>query len=142
MKELIRKILHEAIQIGPDTPDWVEKFHDLSREERIEFIKDYKKRVERLIPMIVDFFKSKYGDSLKKIEVGEKRAHFGNEQFSIEKPLLKFYFDFSGMNRDSNWGILNKREIFRDLRFYFNIDMSYYGTPLEYEVYQMTWERV
>lgn len=142
MKELIRKILHEAIQIGPDTPDWVEKFHDLPREERIEFIKNYKKHIERILPKIVEFFKVKFGDDLVKIEVGEQGAHYGNEGFSIQKPKLKLYFNFSEKDRNKNWGHLAKREIYRDLKSYFNIDVAYYGTPLEFEVYEMTWNRV
>ncbi len=71
MKDLIRKILREAIQIGPDTPDWVEKFHDLPKDERIQFIKDYKVRIERILPKVIEFFKVKFGDELVKIELGE-----------------------------------------------------------------------
>ena len=95
MKDLIRKILHEAIQIGPDTPDWVEKFHDLSKEERIEFIKNYKVHIERILPKIVEFFKVKFGDELVKIAIEEKGTHYGHEGFSIQKPNIKFYFDYS-----------------------------------------------
>lgn len=142
MKELIRKILKETIIVGPDTPDWVEKFHDLSREERIEFIKNYKKRIERILPRIMDYFKVKFGNSLVNIEIGEKGAHYGNENFSIQKPNIKFYFDFSDKNKDGNWGLISKREIYKDLKSFFNIDVAYYGTPLEFEIYQKTWERV
>ena len=142
MKDLIRKILHEAIQIGPDTPDWVEKFHDLSKEERIEFIKNYKVHIERILPKIVEFFKVKFGDELVKIAIGEKGTHYGHENFSIQKPNIKFYFDYSNLKNDRNWTQLAKREIYRDLQSYFNIDVGYYGTPLEFEIYQMTWERV
>lgn len=142
MKELIRKILHESIQIGPDTPDWVEKFHDLPREERIEFIKNYKVRIERILPKIIEFFKVKFGDQLVKIEIGEKGTHYGNEGFSFQRPNIKFYFDFTKQKNDRNWSQLAKREIYRDLKSYFNIDVAYYGTPLEFEVYEMTWNRV
>ena len=142
MKDLIRKILHESIQISHETPDWVEKFGDLSDEERIQFIKDYKKHVERILPTIVKYFKYKLGDELVKIEIGEHGVHYGNENFSIQVPTIKFYFDFSNLNRDNNWSQLAKREIYQDLRLFFNIDITYYGTPLNFEIYKMTWERV
>ena len=142
MKDLIRKILREAIQIGPDTPDWVEKFHDLSKEERIQFIKDYKVRIERILPKVIEFFKVKFGDELVKIEVGEKGTHYGNEGFSIQRPNIKFYFDFTKKKNDRNWSHLAKREVYKDLKSYFNLDIAYYGTPLEFEIYEMTWQRV
>ena len=142
MKDLIRKILREALIVTSDTPDWVEKFHDLSKEERIEFIKNYKKRIERILPKIVEYFKVKFGESLSKIEIGEQGAHYGNEGFSIQKPSIKLYFDFSNKNKDRNWGLHSKREIYSDLKSFFNIDVAYYGTPLEFQVFQMTWERV
>lgn len=142
MKDLIRKILREALIVTSDTPDWVEKFHDLSRDERIEFIKDYKVRIERILPKIIEFFKVKFGDQLVKIEIGEKGTHYGNEGFSFQRPNIKFYFDFTKQKNDRNWSQLAKREVYRDLKSYFNIDVAYYGTPLEFEIYQMTWERV
>jgi hypothetical protein len=142
MKDLIRKILHEAIQIGPDAPDWVEKFHDLPKEERIEFIKNYKERIERILPKIIEFFNVKFGDELVKIEVEEKGSHYGNEGFSIKKPSLQFYFNFTEKERYMDWGRLHKREIYNDLKSYFNIDVAYYGTPLEFEIYKMMWEKV
>ena len=142
MKDLIRKILHEAIQIGPDTPDWVEKFHDLPRAERIQFIKNYKKHIEKILPKIVEFFKVKFGEQLAKIEIGEKGVHYGNEGFSIQKPNIQFYFDFKDQYKNKSLGYVNRREIYRDLKSYFNLDVAYYGTPLEFQIFQMTWERV
>jgi hypothetical protein len=138
MKELIRKILHEALVVTDDTPDWVKKFHVLSREGRIEFIKDYKKEIERFLPMVEEFFKSKYGDSLKKFDVVYKKAYYGNESFSIEKLTLKFFFEVDKMTS----GRIIKQEIYKDLKSFFSIDVTYYGTPLEYEVYEMTWNKV
>jgi hypothetical protein len=142
MKELIRKILKENIIVGPDTPDWVEKFHNLPREGRIEFIKQYKSHIESIIPRIVDYFESKFGDSLVKIEVKEKSSLYGNENFSIQRPNLKFYFDFNDKENDRNWGAITKREIRKDLTSFFNIDISYYGTPLDIEVFQLNWTKI
>jgi hypothetical protein len=79
---------------------------------------------------------------LVKIEIGEQGAHYGNEGFSIQKPSIKFYFDFTKLKNDRNWGHHSKREIYNDLKSYFNLDVAYYGTPLEFEVYEMTWQRV
>ncbi len=142
MKDLIRKILREALLVTSDTPDWVEKFHDLPKEERIQFIKDYKVRIERILPKVIEFFKVKFGDELVKIEVGEKGTHYGNEGFSIQRPNIKFYFDFTKKKNDRNWSHLAKREVYKDLKSYFNLDVAYYGTPLEFEIYEMTWQRV
>lgn len=142
MKDLIRKILREALIVTSDTPDWVEKFHDLSKDERIQFIKDYKVRIERILPKIIEFFKVKFGDELVRIEIGEQGAHYGNEGFSIQKPNIQFYFDFTKLKNDKNWSQLAKREIYKDLKSYFNLDVAYYGTPLEFQIFQMTWERV
>ena len=140
MKDLIRKILRETLIVTSDTPDWVEKFHDLSKEERIQFIKDYKVRIERLIPAITDYFESKFGDLLVAIDVDEVGTHYGNENFSTRKPNLKFYFRPRGMEKIDGREL--KREIYKDLKSFFNIDVAYYGTPLEFTVYQMTWEKV
>ncbi len=41
VKEVIRKILREGMQISDDAPDWVKEFHTLPREGRIEIIKPY-----------------------------------------------------------------------------------------------------
>ena len=142
MKELIRKILKENIVVSSDAPDWVEKFHKLPTEGRIEFIKEYKRHIESIIPRIVDFFESKFGDSLVKIEIKEKSAHYGHENFSIQTPRLKFYFDFNNMENDRNWGAVAKRDIRKDLTSFFNIDISYYGTPLDIEVFLLNWTKI
>ena len=142
MRELIRKTLREALKVEPDTPDWVVKFHNLPKEGRIEFIKEYKAHIEKIIPKIVSYFESKYEDSLVKIEVKEKTALYGNENFSIQRPNLKFYFDFNDKENDRNWGAVTKREILKDLASFFNIDISYYGTPIDIEVFQLNWTKI
>ena len=58
-----------------------------------KFIEKYKKRIEKLLPRIVEFFEQKFGDYVDRIEVGEKRTHYGSENYSTEKLLLKFYFN-------------------------------------------------
>lgn len=142
MRELIRMILKERLIVGPDTPDWVEKFHNMSKEERVEFIQNYKSHVEKLIPKIIRLFESKFGDMLVKTKVAEKNSYYSNENLALQVPRLKFYFDFSNNENDRNWGAITKREILNDLKSFFNIDISYYGTPLDIEVYRLDWTKI
>ena len=141
MKELIRKILREGMQISADAPDWVEKFHALPTEGRIEFIEIHKKRIEKLLPRIVEFFEQKFGDYRDRIEVGEKGVHYGSENYSTEKPLLKLYFnDVDDNIAETNHELMKK--VRNDLKNFFNIDLEYYGVPLDLEFYIKTWERM
>jgi hypothetical protein len=126
MKNSIRKVLRESIT---DKPDWVDKFDSFSRDERIDFIEKYKKQVVRLLPKIIIFFKDKLGDKLKDITVGEKKTLYGNEMYSGTKIVLEFHF-----NDYPYWELVTlKHEIWNDLISFFNIDMGYYGVPLELE---------
>jgi len=123
MKNSIRKVLRESIT---DKPDWVDKFDSFSRDERIDFIEKYKKQVVRLLPKIIIFFKDKLGDKLKDITVGEKKTLYGYEIYSGTKIVLRFHF-----NDNPHWELIP--EIRNDLISFFNIDMGYYGVPLELE---------
>ena len=141
MKELIRKILREGMQISDDAPDWVEKFHALPTKGRIEFIENYKIRIERILPIIIEFFERKFGDYLDKLEVGKKSTHYGSENYSTEKLLLKFYFnDVDDNVAETNYDLMKK--VRNDLKNFFNIDLEYYGVPLDLEFYIKTWERM
>ena len=136
MKNLIRKVLRESMQISDDAPDWVKEFHTLSREGKIEFIENYKIRIEKILPIIVEFFENKFGDDLVKLVVKEKSAHYGNENYSTNKILLQFRFS------DKTPEVTKlKREVYNDLRSFFNIEVEYYGTPLDLEFLKATWER-
>ena len=124
MRTSIRKVLRESIT---DKPEWVEKFNNFSRDERIDFIEKYKKQVVRLLPKIIQFFKDRLGDKLKDITVGEKETLYGNEMYSGTKIVLEFHF-----NDYPYWELMSlKHEIWNDLISFFNIDMGYYGVPLE-----------
>ena len=141
MKELIRKILREGMQISADAPDWVEKFHALPTKGRIEFIENYKIRIERILPIIIEFFERKFGDYLDKLEVGKKSTHYGSENYSTEKLLLKFYFnDVDDNVAETNYDLMIK--VRNDLKNFFNIDLEYYGVPLDLEFYIKTWQRM
>lgn len=129
------------MQIGVDAPDWVEKFHNLPTEGRIEFIEKYKKRIEKLLPRIVEFFEQKFGDYVDRIEVGEKRIHYGSENYSTVKFLLKFYFnDVDDNVAETNYDLMIK--VRNDLKNFFNIEVAYYGVPLDLEFYLKTWKRI
>ena len=130
VRNSIRKSLREGVNQGiSKTPEWVIKFNNFSREERIDFIEKYKKQIERLLPKIIIFFENKLGDKLIDITVGEKETLYGNEMYSGTKIVLEFHF-----NDYPYWELLSlKHEIWNDLISFFNIDMGYYGVPLEFE---------
>lgn len=141
MRELIRKILREGVHISDDAPDWVKVFHTLSREERINQIEKNRKNILRLLPKIVNFFESKLGDDLEKIEITNdeevRRRTYGNEMYSTHAVLIQFFF-----THEAKTPARLKKEIINDLRSYFNIDISYYGTPLDLDFFKATWEKI
>jgi len=136
MRNIIKKILKEMIIMEPNTPDWVEKFHNLPTEERIEFIEKKKKYIEKLIPKIVVFFELKYSDYIDRIEIGKKSVYYGSENYSTKEVLLKFYFND---NITKTMRVLSLRlDVIEDLQKFFNIDLGYYGVPLDLEFYIKT----
>ena len=96
MKDLIKQILRENVHISDDAPDWVKEFHTLSREGRIAQIETNRKNILRLLPKIVNFFESKLGDDLEKIEITNdeevRRRTYGNENYSTNAILIEFFF--------------------------------------------------
>jgi len=137
MRDLIKNILRENSRISPDAPNWVEAFQTMSREDRISQIVKNKKDLERILPRIVEFFKDKFGKYLLKFEIEESGLHYGNENYTSKTINLIFYLSESTPNVNGA-----KREIFNDLNSFFNINVSYYGTPLEFEVYKMSWQKL
>jgi len=133
MRNIIKKILKEI----SDDPDWVEKFHNLSTEERIKFIEKKKKYIEKLIPRIIELFEEKYGDYIDRVEVGEKGVHYGSENYSTKEVLLKFYFNYVDDNVAETTHDL-KVQVIKDIKNFFNIDLEYYGVPLDLEFYIKT----
>jgi hypothetical protein len=137
MRDLIKKILREDMDISPDVPHGDKTFNELPREDRVSQIEKNKKDIERILPRVVEFFKEKFGDDLFKLKVEEKGVRYGNENYSTKKIILEFYFSefFS-----EDWK--TKREIYRDLKSFFNVDVYIYGVPLGFEVYKMTWKKI
>jgi hypothetical protein len=140
VKSLIRKILREGMQISDDAPDWVKEFHTLPRKDRITQIEKNKKDIEKLLPKIVKLFEMKLGDSLVQLKVineeGTKVRHYGNENYSTNVIFLQFFF----RNNTPDVTTL-KREIINDLKSFFNIDITYYGTPLDLDFFKSVWEK-
>ena len=120
-----------------NTPDWVEKFHNLPTEQRIEFIENKKKYIEKYIPRIIEFFEEKYGDYLNRVEVGEKGVYYGSENYSTKEVLLKFFFnDVDDNVAERLYGL--ELQVRKDIKNFFNIDLEYYGVPLDLEFYIKT----
>ena len=133
MRNIIKKILKEM----REAPDWVEKFHNLPTEERIEFIEKKKKYIEKYIPRIIEFFERKYGDYIDRVEVEEKGVYYGSENYSSKEVLLKFYFnDVDDNVAETNHDLQIK--VRKDIKNFFNIDLEYYGVPLDLEFYIKT----
>lgn len=132
MKDLIRKILRESRQIPDDAPEWVKRFNKLPREERIEDIEQRKIKIGMILPNIIEFFKDKFGDDLEKIEIGKKRVTYGNESHSTERWVINFYFSPQSqiIPRAEYYN-----EVVRDLTNFFNVDITYYGMPLDIEIH-------
>ena len=129
MKHLIRKILRESGQIPDDAPEWVKRFNKLPKEDRIQDIENRKDKIENLMPNIINFFEDRFGDELEKIVINQKKVHYGNELYSTEKLVINFYFYVpSQMSKYYN-------EVVRDLINFFNIDITYYGMPLDIEIH-------
>lgn len=129
------------MQISDDAPDWVKEFHTLPREGRIAMIETNRKHILKSLPKIVNFFESKLGDDLEKIEItndeGVRRRTYGNEMYSTNAVLIQFFF-----NHETKTPARLKKEIINDLRSFFNIDISYYGTPLDLDFFKATWEKL
>ena len=124
------------MHISSDAPDWVKEFHTIPKEGRIAMIEKNKSHVEKLLPRIVNFFENKFGEDLVKLIVKERGAHYGNELHSTNKIVLQFRFS------DKTPEVTKlKREVYNDLRSFFNIEVEYYGTPLDLEFLKATWER-
>ena len=140
MKDPIKKILRENMQISDDAPDWVKEFHTLPREGRIAQIEKNKKHIVKLLPKIVNFFESKLGDKLVQLKItneeGVRGRHYGNENYSTNAILLQFFFH----NRTPNVTTL-KKEIINDLKSFFNLHWDYYGMPLDLDFYKAVYEK-
>jgi hypothetical protein len=136
VRKLIRKTLREGITQGISVkPEWLSKFnYSFSKQEKIEFIEKYRTQVEKLLPKIISFFESKYGNVLKDIEVGERGFSMEELKHVIEDvdyngKKISLTFKFKSLPYWERMSAMN--EMGNDLHYYFNIDVGYYGIPLE-----------
>ena len=119
------------MQIPDDAPEWVKRFNKLPKEDRIQDIENRKDKIENLIPNIINFFEDRFGDELEKIVINQKGVHYGNELYSTDKLVINFYFyEPSQMFPRAKY----YNEVVRDLINFFNIDITYYGMPLDIEI--------
>ena len=119
VENIIRKILKEY----SSAPEG-------SKEERIIEIEKRKEHIDRILPLMIQLFKDKFGDDLVKIEVDDKKVHYGNELYSTTIKNLKFFFSDEAKQN-------YRKEIYRDINSFFGIDITYYGVPLYVEIYKM-----
>jgi hypothetical protein len=119
VENIIRKILKEY----SSAPEG-------SKEERIIEIEKRKEHIDRILPLMIQLFKDKFGDDLVKIEVDDKKVHYGNELYSTTIKSLKFFFSDEVKQN-------YRKEIYRDINSFFGIDITYYGVPLYVEIYKM-----
>lgn len=137
MKDLIRKILRESGQIPDDAPEWVKVLNSLtSKKDRIENIEKRKEKIGMILPFISEFFRDKFGDELEKIVIDQKKVHYGTENHSSDRWVINFYF-FSMFPRNKYYN-----EIVKDLINFFNIDISWYGMPLNIEIHDKKREKL
>jgi hypothetical protein len=133
VKHLIRKILRESGQIPDDAPEWVKVLNSLtSKKDRIENIEKRKEKIGMILPFISEFFRDKFGDELEKIVIDQKKVHYGTEAHSSERWVINFYFHESSQIFQRN---KYYNEIVKDLTNFFNIDITWYGMPLNIEIH-------
>jgi hypothetical protein len=131
VKKLVCKTLSEGISVNPE---WVDKFNNFSRDEKIEFINKYKEQVEKRLQKIIIFFESKYGNVLEDIKVGQRGFSMEElrhifEDLNYKGKKITLTFKFKGLPYWERLSAMN--EMGNDLHYYFNIDVGYYGIPLE-----------
>ncbi len=127
-EKVSRKITH-------NTPNWSFKLMDLSRKKQIELIENYKQHIVHLLPNIIKYFKYKFKNYSVNIEIGSRKVYNHNDNYSIERILIKFNFDDDSLMSFGGTDYEVKKEIYKDLESVFNIDPSKHGTPLIIEVY-------
>jgi hypothetical protein len=124
MRDLIRKFLLEYSSAPQG-----------NTEERIREIKRRFDHISELIPTMVKFYTKKYKNSLERIEVEEKKIHYGNENYTGKGIVLKLFF--SEIPRENIRG-----EVWDYMDRIFGINMKYYGVPLNIDVYIKKYERI
>ena len=125
MRESIKKILREY-----ESPP------EGTTEERIQEIENRFEEIKKMMPTIIRLYKSKYRGDLEKIDVDIKNIHYGNENYTGKELVLKLYFS------DNLKKTTLRGEVWDYMKNFFGIDMTYYGVPIDVEVYVKNYIRV
>jgi hypothetical protein len=116
MRELIKNILREG--------------------NNVDKIKTNEIEVPKKLPSIVRFIKSKYGNRVK-VKTENKGVYFGSDDYQGICKEIKIYVE------DENLLAAEvKSDLWKDIRNFFDINMSEYGSCLDLIVYKKTWNRV
>jgi hypothetical protein len=129
VKDLIRKLLRER---SSKKPQWFLDWEELPVEERIKVIEERKEKIKKKIPLMIKFFKDRYGDDLEDIKVVSKMVRYGIESHSTEIPVLYMYF-----NRADNG---TKNDVVSLIHEQFNIEFYFYAIPFDVEFFRKEWE--
>lgn len=116
MKELIRKILRE----GKD----------------IERIMRNEKEIPKRVPAILEFINEKYGGGVR-AESDTKSVYFGSDSYRGLCKEIKVYVEDEDLNPSEV-----KHELWDDIKNFFGIDMSLYGSCLDLTVFKKQWTKV
>lgn len=116
MRELIRKILRE--------------------ESNIERIKKNEKEIPSRVPSIVRFIKTKYGKAVT-VETHNKGVFFGSDYYKGLCKEIRVYVQDERLVAAEV-----KVDLWRDIKNFFDIDMTTYGSCLYLEVYRKKWEKI
>jgi hypothetical protein len=116
MKDLIRKILREG--------------RDSERIQKNEVL------VKRITPRIVRFIEEKFGNDVT-VESHDKSVFFGSDDYRGLCKEIKVFVE----NEDLNATEL-KVQLWGDIKNFFGIDMTRYGSCLNLEVFKKKWEKV
>lgn len=116
MREVIRKILKE--------------------NQDLELIKSNEIKIPKLLPHIVDFIKEKYGKSVR-VKTSNEKIFFGSDNYSGVGKVINVFVE--------NEKLLPaevKIRLWNDIRNFFGVDMSMYGSCLNLNVYKKIWSKV
>jgi hypothetical protein len=113
------------------------RLQDGTKEERIAEIEKRKKHIVKLVPKMISYFNEVFGDKIYEIKTEMKGVHYGMEFHSMKIPKISFYFS----SDDDRILEKYKTDIKNDIKNLFNIEIGYYGIPLDLEFYKMEWQR-
>lgn len=108
----------------------------LREGEDLERIKKNEVLIPKVVPHIIKFIKEKYGNRVT-LKSHNKGVYFGSD-------------DYRGFCKEIRVHVEDERlvaaevkvQLWKDIKNFFNIDMSLYGSCLSLEVYRKSWEKI